>query len=108
MVIGAIVAVCVVLLVLAFVFPRLSRHPQRGVDSTLSAGQKAGGILPGFLGRWAQKPFGKLAQGHQQERRRRPQGPRQASRLTRPQTYPPGKGADRLLAACSTSTASRS
>ncbi|HEX5909072.1 MAG TPA: DUF6411 family protein [Thermoleophilaceae bacterium] len=59
MVIGAIVAVCVVLLILAFVFPRLSRHPQRGVDSTLSAGQKAGGILPGFLGRWAQKPFGK-------------------------------------------------
>ena len=59
MIIGAIVAVCVVLLVLAFVFPRLSRHPQRGVDSTLSAGQKAGGILPGFLGRWAQKPFGK-------------------------------------------------
>jgi len=59
MVIGAIVAVCVVLLILAFVFPRLSRHPQRGVDSTLSVGQKAGGILPGFLGRWAQKPFGK-------------------------------------------------
>ena len=59
MLIGAIVVVCVVLVVLAFVFPRLSRHPQRGVDSTLSAGQKAGGILPGFLGRWAQKPFGK-------------------------------------------------
>ena len=59
MIIGAIVVVCVVLLVLAFVFPRLSRHPQRGVDSTLSAGQKAGGVLPGFLGRWAQKPFGK-------------------------------------------------
>lgn len=58
MLIGAIVAVCVVLLVLAFVFPRLSRHPQRGVDSTLSVGQKAGGLLPGFLGRWAQKPFG--------------------------------------------------
>ena len=59
MVIGAIVVVCVVLLVLAFVFPRLSRGPQRGVDSTLSVGQKAGGVLPGFLGRWAQKPFGK-------------------------------------------------
>ena len=59
MVIGAILAVCVVLVVLAFVFPRLSRHPQRGVDSTLSVGQKAGGTLPGFLGRWAQKPFGK-------------------------------------------------
>ena len=59
MLIGAIVVVCVVLVVLAFVVPQLSRHPQRGVDSTLSAGQKAGGILPGFLGRWAQKPFGK-------------------------------------------------
>jgi len=59
MVIGAIVAVCVVLLVLAFVFPRLSRGPQRGVDSTLGVGQKAGGGLPGFLGGWAQKPFGK-------------------------------------------------
>lgn len=59
MVIGAIVAVCVILVVLAFVFPRLSRHPQRGVDATLGAGQKAGGVLPGFLGRLAQKPFGK-------------------------------------------------
>jgi len=59
MLIGAIIVVCLVLVVLAFVFPRLSRHPQRGVDSTLSAGQKAGGVLPGFLGRWAQKPFGK-------------------------------------------------
>ncbi len=39
MIIGAIVAVCVVLVVLAFVFPRLSRHPQRGVDSSLSVGQ---------------------------------------------------------------------
>jgi hypothetical protein len=58
MLIAGIVVVCVVLLVLAFFFPRLSRHPQRGVDSTLSAGQKAGGTLPGFLGRWAQKPFG--------------------------------------------------
>ncbi|MEJ7715202.1 MAG: DUF6411 family protein [Thermoleophilaceae bacterium] len=46
------------LLVLAFLFPRLSRHPQKGVDSTLSVGQKAVGLLPGFLGRWAQKPFG--------------------------------------------------
>ncbi len=59
MLIAAVAAVCVVLLVLAFVFPRLSRHPERGVNKTLSAGQRAGGALPGFLGRWAQKPFGK-------------------------------------------------
>ena len=54
-----IVAVCVVLLVLAFLAPRLSRHPQRGVDRTLGVGQSAGSVLPGFLGRWAQKPFSK-------------------------------------------------
>ena len=59
MLIAGILVVCVVLLVLAFVFPRLSRHPERGVDKTLGAGQQAGGLLPGFLGRWAQKPFGK-------------------------------------------------
>ena len=59
MLIAAIVGVCVVLLVLAFVFPRLSRHPERGVSKTLGVGQRTGGLLPGFLGRWAQKSFGK-------------------------------------------------
>lgn len=57
MLIAAIIAVCVILLVLAFLAPRLSRHPQRGVDRTLGTGQRAGGLLPGFLGRIAQKPF---------------------------------------------------
>ena len=57
MLIGAVIAICVVLLVLAFVAPRLSRHPQRGVDKTFGVGQRAGGKLPGFLGRLAQKPF---------------------------------------------------
>ncbi len=59
MLIAGIAVVCVLLLVLAFVAPRLSRHPQRGVENTLGAGQRAGGLLPGFLGRWAQKPFSK-------------------------------------------------
>ena len=59
MIVGGIIAVCIVLLILAFVFPRLSRHPERGVDKTLGVGQSAGSKLPGFLGRWAQKPFGK-------------------------------------------------
>jgi hypothetical protein len=58
MTIIAIVAVCVVLLVLAFLLPRLSSHPQRGVDRTLGAGQGAASKAPGFLGRWLQKPFG--------------------------------------------------
>jgi hypothetical protein len=52
-----IVAVCVVLLVLAFLLPRLSRHPQRGVDKSLGVGQRAGGAAPGPVGRLLQKPF---------------------------------------------------
>jgi Family of unknown function (DUF6411) len=58
MTIVVIVAVCIVLLILAFLLPRLSRGPQRGVDKTLSAGQRAGGSAPGPLGRLLQKPFG--------------------------------------------------
>jgi uncharacterized protein DUF6411 len=55
--IAVIIVVCVVLLVLAFLLPRLSRRPQRGVDRTLSLGQRAGGKAPGPLGRVLQKPF---------------------------------------------------
>jgi hypothetical protein len=54
----AIVAICIVLLVLAFLLPRFSRHPQRGVDKGLGVGQRAGSKAPGPLGRWLQKPFG--------------------------------------------------
>ncbi len=57
MLIAAIIAVCIILLVLAFLVPRLSRHPQRGVDKTLGVGQSAGAKAPGFLGRLLQKPF---------------------------------------------------
>jgi hypothetical protein len=57
MVTAGIVVVCIVLLVLAFLAPRLSRHPQRGVDRTLGTGQRAGSSLPGLLGKLAQKPF---------------------------------------------------
>ncbi len=57
MLIAAIIAVCLVLLVLAFLVPRLSRHPQRGVDKTLGVGQSAGAKAPGPLGRLLQKPF---------------------------------------------------
>lgn len=59
MLIAAIVVVCVLLLVLAFLAPRLSRHPQRGVSKTLGVGEQAGGKLPGVLGRFARKPFSK-------------------------------------------------
>lgn len=57
MLIAAIVAICVVLLILAFLLPRLSSYPQRGVDKTFGAGQRGASHAPGRLGRWLQKPF---------------------------------------------------
>jgi hypothetical protein len=58
MTIGIIVAVCIVLLVLAFLLPRLSIWPQTGVDRTLGAGQRAGGKAPGLIGKLFSKSFG--------------------------------------------------
>jgi len=58
MTIGIIVAVCIILLILAFLLPRLSRHPQRGVDRTLGVGQRAGGKAPGPIGKLFSKSFG--------------------------------------------------
>jgi uncharacterized protein DUF6411 len=58
MLIAAVIVICIVLLVLAFVAPRLSIWPQRGVDRTIGTGQQAAGEAPGRLGRWLQKPFG--------------------------------------------------
>ena len=57
MTIAIIIVVCVILAVLAFLLPRLSRHPQRGVDKSLSTGQSAASSLPGKLGEWLSKPF---------------------------------------------------
>jgi hypothetical protein len=58
MTIAIIVAICVLLLILGFLVPRLSRGPQRGVDRTLGVGQSAGGKAPGILGRLFSKSFG--------------------------------------------------
>jgi hypothetical protein len=58
MTVAAIVGICVVLLVLGFLVPRLSIWPQRGVDRTLGAGQRTGGKAPGILGRLFSKGFG--------------------------------------------------
>jgi len=59
MVIAGVIVACIVLLVLAFLFPRLSRGPQRGGDAALSVPQRGAGLAPGKLGQWLQKPFGK-------------------------------------------------
>jgi hypothetical protein len=57
MTIVIVVAICLVLAVLAFLAPRLSRYPERGVERTYSAGGNAAGKAPGPLGRWLRKPF---------------------------------------------------
>ncbi|MEV6783740.1 DUF6411 family protein [Streptomyces sp. NPDC051098] len=57
MVIAGVIALCVVLAVLAFLLPRLSRHPERGAQRSLGMGARAGGKAPGPLGRLFSKPF---------------------------------------------------
>ena len=79
MLVGVIIGVCILLLILAFLVPRLSRGPQRGVDKTLGVGQRAGGKAPGALGKLLSKPFAssrkatnKSAQGGRKARGKSP------------------------------------
>ena len=58
MTIAIIVGICILLLILGFLVPRLSRGPQRGVDRTLGFGQRQGGKAPGPIGRLFSKSFG--------------------------------------------------
>lgn len=57
MLIAAVAAFCVLLLILAFLLPRLSRHPERGGQKVVGAPTKATHKAPGKLGHWLSKPF---------------------------------------------------
>jgi hypothetical protein len=57
MLIAAVVAICILLLILGFLLPRLSRGPQRAVDRTFGLGGRGASHAPGRLGRWLAKPF---------------------------------------------------
>ena len=57
MTIAIVAGICVLLLILAFIAPRLSRYPERGVERTYNAGGNVAGKAPGKLGRWLRKPF---------------------------------------------------
>jgi hypothetical protein len=59
MVIGAVIAFCLLLLVLAFLAPRLSRYFQEAGEKPMELGARAGGKAPGKLGKWLRKPFSK-------------------------------------------------
>jgi hypothetical protein len=57
MVLGVVIGVCVLLVILTFLVPRMSRHPERGAQKTAGAGGRVAGHAPGRLGRWLRKPF---------------------------------------------------
>lgn len=57
MVVVGVIALCVVLALLAFLVPRLSRHPQNGAQRTMGVGSRAGSKAPGRLGKLFSKPF---------------------------------------------------
>jgi hypothetical protein len=57
MLIAAVIGFCLVLLILAFLLPRLSRHPERGGQKVLGTGTRVTSKAPGKLGRWLSKPF---------------------------------------------------
>ena len=57
MLIGGVIAFCILILILAFLAPRLSRHPERGGQKVLGVGSRGARKAPGKLGRWFSKPF---------------------------------------------------
>ena len=71
MTILAVVAICIILLILGFLAPRLSSKPQRGVNKTFGTGGNVAGKAPGPLGKLAPQAVRHVEQGREQERRRR-------------------------------------
>jgi hypothetical protein len=57
MVIGGVIAFCILILILAFLAPRLSRGPERGGQKVLGLGGREASRAPGKLGSWFSKPF---------------------------------------------------
>ena len=56
MTIAIVVGFCIVLLILAFLAPRLSRHAERGGKAPMHAGSRGAHKAPG-IGKWLAKPF---------------------------------------------------
>jgi hypothetical protein len=57
MIIAGVIALCIVILILAFLAPRLSQHPQRGSQKVIGLGGRGASKAPGKLGKWFSKPF---------------------------------------------------
>jgi hypothetical protein len=59
MLIATIILVCVLVFLVALLWPRLSRPVEHGASEPLGLGGRAAGKAPGGLGRWLRKPFSK-------------------------------------------------
>jgi Family of unknown function (DUF6411) len=57
-VVAGVIIFCIVILILGFLVPRMSRPVQGAGDRTLGAGQRAGSKAPGPIGRLFSKSFG--------------------------------------------------
>jgi hypothetical protein len=57
MIIGAVIGFCVLLFILAFLFPRFSRGPEHGGQKVMGTGSRGASKAPGKLGQWLSKPF---------------------------------------------------
>ena len=57
--IAAVIALCVLVFVVALLWPRLSHSVERGGSKPLGMGGRAAGKAPGPLGRLLSKPFSK-------------------------------------------------
>ena len=75
MTIAVIIAVCIILAILAFLLPRASWWPQKGVDKTLGAGQERRRRSCRARPATGREAVRDLAQGRQQERPEGPRGP---------------------------------
>ena len=56
MTIAIVVAACILLFLLAFIAPRLSRHAERGGKAPMHLGSRGARKAPG-IGHWLAKPF---------------------------------------------------
>jgi len=56
--IGGVIAFCVLVLIAAFLAPRMSRYLEQAGTRPLAEGQQQAGKAPGKLGKWLSKPFG--------------------------------------------------
>ena len=82
MVIAGVIAFCVLILILAFVFPKLSRHPERGGQKVIGAPTKATQPRAGQARQVAVEAVQQGPERREQERQRRAARPRQDAALS--------------------------